>query len=580
MKSPKRLLPTLRRLAELLAATSECLNELLERVEEEPEVSPATAAPSSKAYGGAPWSWNALVDLSVTLVQSKPDHRWSWLEFVGELQRHGVVLESWRGVNGRLVAELKKRGLVTADRRSFQAVSTKQRSQVGGLEQEHDIRDGEARDTSPPAAPPKGPGLELPWDELVRVATRALEDRVGERLTGAQLCQLLRDRGVQMATWKGVPIGLVGKLHGLRMVARSKDGSFVVLESVRPAAGHRNLDEPAEARPPSSPANADDDDLDGLTDEIAALTPYLDDLPQRQVTAQICVWVGRVRRLQDTLGNRPKEIARLLGQALRNIFRRLHALARQSRSGWVDALSLDWTTAWDAYITYNEAIATGTEPRLTREEEQAYYRDVLRGLLNPERRTASQDAQALVLAASPVLPENDAVLARVIERLGRPMDRRQEAKGPPPFLRRDDTIGSEEAPPTIERHVPEDVLARTRGKRALIAGGQGAREAHRRAIQESLGLSDVEWVTTERGKAAPFSRLEERMRPGRYDLVLFLASHSSHQSGGFIRACRSAQIPLVYLARGYSVNSVAQAIQHQLVAKRAPELAEPPVRAT
>jgi len=142
--------------------------------------------------------------------------------------------------------------------------------------------------------------------------------------------------------------------------------------------------------------------------------------------------------------------------------------------------------------------------------------------------------------------------------------------GHPPALRlRDDPRSVADEPAAIVREVPDEVLRFTRGRRALIAGGQGSREAHRTAIARSLQLAELEWVFGERGKHAPFHNLESRMRPGRYDLVLFLASHTSHGASRLVESCKAAQIPLVYLARGYSVVSVVEAIRQQLVARRA-----------
>jgi hypothetical protein len=118
--------------------------------------------------------------------------------------------------------------------------------------------------------------------------------------------------------------------------------------------------------------------------------------------------------------------------------------------------------------------------------------------------------------------------------------------------------------------VPREVLALTRGKRALMAGGQGERETQRAALQKAFDLAELEWVVGERNQASPFQRLEARVRPGAFDLVLFLSAFASHKASGFVRACKDAGIPLVYLPRGYSPSSVAHEIDEQLVRRKAP----------
>ncbi len=120
--------------------------------------------------------------------------------------------------------------------------------------------------------------------------------------------------------------------------------------------------------------------------------------------------------------------------------------------------------------------------------------------------------------------------------------------GPPP-----------EAPP-----VEEAVLALTRGKRVLFIGGQGARVAHRAAIQAALELAELEWPVAENRQASYYSRLRERIRPGAFDFVLFLAGYSGHNSAAVLDDCKTIGLPVVYVRRGYSVTQVARAIGQQL----------------
>jgi hypothetical protein len=113
------------------------------------------------------------------------------------------------------------------------------------------------------------------------------------------------------------------------------------------------------------------------------------------------------------------------------------------------------------------------------------------------------------------------------------------------------------------------VLALTRGKRVVMAGGQGAREFHRQALQRALQMDQLEWVTSERGRqSGAFHRLEERISAHQYDLVLYLAAFVSHQGGGVVAACKRGGTPLVYLARGYSLAAVVQAVSDQLARSR------------
>jgi hypothetical protein len=120
----------------------------------------------------------------------------------------------------------------------------------------------------------------------------------------------------------------------------------------------------------------------------------------------------------------------------------------------------------------------------------------------------------------------------------------------------------DEGPPGA---VDADVLAVTRGKRVLVIGGQGARDAHARAMAEKLELGALEWLTSERNQSSPFARLRERIRPGAFDLVLYLTGYTSHRANRAVADCKAAGLPVVYLPRGYSLAQVVQGIREQIV---------------
>jgi len=113
--------------------------------------------------------------------------------------------------------------------------------------------------------------------------------------------------------------------------------------------------------------------------------------------------------------------------------------------------------------------------------------------------------------------------------------------------------------------VPEAVLAVTSGRRAIIVGGQGRRPEHERAFMAAFRFAELEWETTERGAGmAAWTRLAERMRPGRYDVVIFLAAYTGHGSNTVLQACKRAGIPVAYVTAGYSVNAIARAVEEQV----------------
>jgi len=316
--------------------------------------------------------------------------------------------------------------------------------------------------------------------------------------------------------------------------------------------------------PPAPPRYREPDDVDTLHEEIDTGWNYLPTLSRFQRTAQLCVWAGRARMFQEDLSSAGGSPSPERFHALDSVFSKLTALTRVTDSAWVDALSRDWSTDWDAYVAYNLALVAGRTPELPPDKERTYHRSILRGLFNPRRRVNADIAHSALLCALDVLPEDDPEVAKVLERFGRPTF--LHAPQTHPRRERVRENGDEEVGRSWQ--IPPAVLERTRGRRALIAGGQGAREEHRLAIQRALELADLEWVFTERGQASTFNRLAEGMRPGKYDLVLFLSGYSSHKSAAFVRACKEANTPIIYLPRGYGVNTIVDTIEKQLVNHR------------
>jgi hypothetical protein len=108
------------------------------------------------------------------------------------------------------------------------------------------------------------------------------------------------------------------------------------------------------------------------------------------------------------------------------------------------------------------------------------------------------------------------------------------------------------------------VIALTRGRRALLAAGRGAREEHRRAIARALELAELEWIAT----PSRVRRLGARTGRGAYDFLLFLAGPNGGSAERFVRACRDGGVPLIYIPGAYSISSVSQAIVAQFDPRR------------
>lgn len=381
----------------------------------------------------------------------------------------------------------------------------------------------------PPEPPPPAP-LEPDWPLLADTAITLLDNDPHRTWKPDELAWAVATRAqVDVDS----PM-LLAKLRERRAI-REVEGGAVRSAAMMPAA--------------APVIDTSSDPITALGEEIDRMRPYLQDLSVRERTAQVCAWAGQARKLQDG----PVPVPANKVAEMRAVFGRLTRITQEMTCEWVDALRREWVTDWDAYVAYyrNQPLAP--------EQDQALHRMFLRGLFTQGRRVSEHDAHSLLVDAMEVLPPDDPDLKHAIELFGDPYAHEHVATSRRP---------KERGPSPEPEKAPDDVLAVTRGKKALIAGGQGTREEHRRAMIRALELADLEWVTSERSQASVFTQLAERIRPGRYDLVIFLASYSSHKSNAFVRACKDAGIPFVYITRGYSVSSLIHAIREQVVQRR------------
>lgn len=115
-------------------------------------------------------------------------------------------------------------------------------------------------------------------------------------------------------------------------------------------------------------------------------------------------------------------------------------------------------------------------------------------------------------------------------------------------------------PQAEEKHA---LMRLTKGRRVLMIGGQGERGEHIRAYQQAFEFGEFEWVQSERTKATNYNRLVARMRPGRYDYVIYLTRFIGHTTARLLKTINRAKIPLIYIKGGYSVAQIGLAIMEQ-----------------
>jgi hypothetical protein len=117
-----------------------------------------------------------------------------------------------------------------------------------------------------------------------------------------------------------------------------------------------------------------------------------------------------------------------------------------------------------------------------------------------------------------------------------------------------------DAPATIAPDWPG--LAHTRGKRAVIVGGDG-RLQRKDTLKSALGLASLEWADLPKKSPKRTSSLVQKVRQGSFDLVICLQKFISHSITDQLFSLTVPGVTTI-LARGYGLLQVKLAVDRFL----------------
>ena len=472
------------------------------------------------------------------------------------------------------------------------------------------LKDREAPDLSAKTPEPKTKGkvgdqerAAWQWEKILPEAERLLREQPERSWRPTELVRGIRESGLELKSYRGLHFAIIAQLRSANLINEGTGGEF----TAKPVKGPESLDSkdelsrsahrataavssmelPSESelsvqllQPERALHDPHDSALHSLAQEIEAVAPRLIRMTQRERTAQVAVWAGRARQMQD-------EIASLTGASLtgkrsplRPVFTRLGELEKSLDCGSVDALSPSWSTDWKPYIEVNRAVSASDAPLVTLDQKRKYFQDGLRALL--EKRTtklAVKEAPALIIEASQVLDESDPWLVDAVTKFGKHGDRRSSESIPAdPFRRQEESAERALAANAAAKKqgVPKSVLKASRGKRLLIAGGQGSHEALRLSVRKALQFKAVDWITGERNPN-PVELFALAVRNKRYDIVLLMSGTAPPDLQLLIAACKEVGASLYFLPVTPSIPSVAEAIfAERVVGGGLPEWMETP----
>ncbi|WP_435015372.1 hypothetical protein TA3x_002910 [Tundrisphaera sp. TA3] len=317
-----------------------------------------------------------------------------------------------------------------------------------------------------------------------------------------------------------------------------------------------------------------------LIAEIDDGTTHFGFLDAREQKAQLMIWIGRLRRLQElNFAESGEEVA-----AMELVFRRLVGLSKQYMPGYIDAFQEGYAADWEQYIVDAQELfrLAAESARRDREakaqrEEAAQREEERKRVARESYREAFVSLRATILAHD--LPRTGveeflAILARVVSlggasepellELVRPY---RELIGGGDFralrkhldrIRGDETKVEEEAA-LRARH--GELIAQTRDRRALIIGG-AAREEARKSLLLFFEFKELEWEPYESSRPALLRSLEQRVRNQGVDLILILKEFVSHAVPERLRPlCEESGIACVMVEHGYGAHQIAEALR-------------------
>lgn len=343
----------------------------------------------------------------------------------------------------------------------------------------------------------------------------------------------------------------------LKTLAESFGSSELTEHTDAVAAVRAFMDSVGDAAPPSTPLEF----LDGIQ-RLARVSDRTDRwkrLPRRvqQIFLAYCTCKARVWQENLDLGSSRHEVV------LEQVFRALTRYSARERPGFVHGLSRSHraereTWADDAHYWWTElSLAADIDPEPSNTEKQLdeLGRTLTGNISAPvvqaavvhalENGVTPTDPRLLKLVADRADALEDEPRLRAVRRALRSSE--GEAEG-------DDQT---EDAPLIEPDWPWWHV--TKGKRAVIAGGDSRPEATER-VETAFQFDEVTWDGDLQERK--LENLVKRVRAQSVDLVFFLARFSSHAAQSALRdACKEAGVPFVRIEHGYGVQQLKLAIE-------------------
>lgn len=326
--------------------------------------------------------------------------------------------------------------------------------------------------------------------------------------------------------------------------------------------------------------------LRALTREVEGSVSFFGMLERAEQYAQLAIWIGRHRRLQ---AHAAEDLGPDSQATLQRLFHRLVGLSKQYEPGYIEAFRQHYHTDWDQFIAEHEQrLRQATESARQKREADRRRQEQQTVLQDRQQQAQAVAREALdelrFLTARGGLAEDSPELEAFFDALDRalggmsPSDPELLDLVRPQVdyltgasyraLRKHLARIEDDAARTREeetfRDSIRDVIAQTRGLRALVVGGS-PREERRRKLEALFEFSELDWEAHEDKRPAALASLRERVRGGSVDVMIIIKSLVGHAVSDTLRPlCEEEDVPCL-MVEGYGEVAVAEALRRGLV---------------
>ena len=316
-----------------------------------------------------------------------------------------------------------------------------------------------------------------------------------------------------------------------------------------------------------------------LEKEIEDGAQYFDQLSRPEQYAQMKIWIGRLRRLQNS-DLTPDDIV-----LTNRLFGTLVGISKRYEPGYIEAFRQDYKADWDVFVAdAQDELKQAMETSRSRQETERQQREHQHHQ-EERRRQAREEAQQAIRELKEVIATYDvpregldefrAVLRKVTgygtsdeELLRLVLPYRDVITEGSEFRALRRNLERLEAGNGSEETRTEDIsdlLEATQGMRVMMVGG-ARREDVRRQLQELFQFRKLDWEDYEGTKPALLDSMEQRIRNRGVDLVLILKSFISHHVPERFRPlCQQYDIPCLMVEQGYGAAQVSRTLRAGLL---------------